>query len=184
MKVLQKNPSERYQSSDDFLADLQSLRAGDRVQVSLPGRKASPRRLLLIAAAAAIVVAAIALWPRLTRWFGPAPVTATTLAVVDFENIDGEEANHLAVGLAEGICVKLSKVAGIKVVSSDDIRRLRKDDLSAKEIAARLFVSVDTVKTHLKNLYQKLGVNNRREAAHKALAILAATPPGSDTTDH
>ena len=34
--------------------------------------------------------------------------------------------------------MKLSKVAGIQVVSSDDIRRLRKEELSAKEIALRL----------------------------------------------
>jgi len=36
------------------------------------------------------------------------------------------------------------------------------------EIAQTLFVSVNTVKTHLKNIYGKLGVHNRREAATKA----------------
>jgi tetratricopeptide (TPR) repeat protein len=137
-KALQKSPSERYQSSDALLADLQRLRAGDRVEISLPRRKPLPRRLLVIAASAVLLVTAVALWPRLTQWFSPARATATTLAVVDFDNIDGEEASHLAVGLAEGICVKLSKVTGIQVVSSDDIRRLRKDDLPAKEIALRL----------------------------------------------
>ena len=37
-----------------------------------------------------------------------------------------------------------------------------------KEIAAALFVSVSTVKTHISHILQKLGVENRRAAADKA----------------
>ena len=55
--------------------------------------------------------------------------------------------------------------------------------LQNKEIASRLFVSVDTVKTHLKNLYQKLGVPNRREAAVKAAEILALQPPETPSAE-
>jgi LuxR family maltose regulon positive regulatory protein len=36
--------------------------------------------------------------------------------------------------------------------------------LSNKALARTLFVSLDTVKTHLKNVYAKLGVSNRRDA--------------------
>jgi DNA-binding NarL/FixJ family response regulator len=37
-----------------------------------------------------------------------------------------------------------------------------------KEIASALSVSPNTVRKHTANIYRKLGVNNRREAAIKA----------------
>jgi len=40
--------------------------------------------------------------------------------------------------------------------------------LSNKEIAEQLFVSTNTIKTHLKNIYKKLDVSNRVEAVAKA----------------
>ncbi|WP_189783333.1 LuxR C-terminal-related transcriptional regulator [Streptomyces capitiformicae] len=40
--------------------------------------------------------------------------------------------------------------------------------MSTEEIAADLYVSVNTVKTHLKSVYRKLAVNRRGEAVHRA----------------
>ncbi len=40
--------------------------------------------------------------------------------------------------------------------------------MSTEEIAADLYVSVNTVKTHLKSVYRKLAVNRRNEAVRRA----------------
>ncbi len=54
-----------------------------------------------------------------------------------------------------------------------DILELLTQRLQNKEIATHLFVSIETIKTHLKHLYKKLGVSNRQEAATVALEILS-----------
>jgi ATP/maltotriose-dependent transcriptional regulator MalT len=40
--------------------------------------------------------------------------------------------------------------------------------MSNKKIAGRLFVSVSTVKTHINNLYRKLGTRSRTQAIARA----------------
>ncbi len=58
-----------------------------------------------------------------------------------------------------------------------DVLRLLGTDLDGPEIARELTVSLNTVRTHTKNLYSKLGVNNRRAAVKRAdeLQLLSRT---------
>jgi LuxR family transcriptional regulator, maltose regulon positive regulatory protein len=49
-----------------------------------------------------------------------------------------------------------------------DVLRLLPTLLPHTEIAGELFVSVNTVKTHVKSIYRKLDVSSRREAVARA----------------
>ena len=52
-----------------------------------------------------------------------------------------------------------------------EILNLLAQNLYNKEIGERLYISTETVKTHLKGIYQKLEAGNRREAVAKARTI-------------
>ena len=52
-----------------------------------------------------------------------------------------------------------------------EVLRLLGTDLSGPEIARKLMVSLNTMNTHTKNIYSKLGVNNRRAAVRRAEEI-------------
>ena len=49
-----------------------------------------------------------------------------------------------------------------------DVLQLMAEGLSNQEIAERLFVSLNTIKTHTSNLFEKLDVKRRTQAVEKA----------------
>jgi DNA-binding CsgD family transcriptional regulator len=50
-------------------------------------------------------------------------------------------------------------------------------NLSAREIAGELYLSVNTVKTHQRHVYQKLGARSRTQAVEQARAFGLLAPP-------
>ncbi|HEU4717593.1 MAG TPA: response regulator transcription factor [Bacteroidia bacterium] len=52
-----------------------------------------------------------------------------------------------------------------------EVLHLMAEGLSNQEIAGKLFVSLNTVKTHLSNLFQKLDVSRRTQAVQKARTL-------------
>jgi LuxR family transcriptional regulator, maltose regulon positive regulatory protein len=66
----------------------------------------------------------------------------------------------------------------LEPLSDSEIRVLRylPTHLSSPEIAAELSISTSTVKTHMRNLYAKLGVHSRAEAVESARALGLLAP--------
>ena len=74
--------------------------------------------------------------------------------------------------------VAAPKSASIAITKSDmieplserelEVLKLLRSELSGPEIAQQLIVSLNTLRTHTKNIFNKLGVNNRRAAVRRA----------------
>jgi LuxR family maltose regulon positive regulatory protein len=66
-------------------------------------------------------------------------------------------------------------------LSGSEMRVLRylPTNLSAPEIAAELSLSVNTVRTHMRHVYEKLGAHRRFEAVElaRSLGLVAAARP-------
>jgi LuxR family maltose regulon positive regulatory protein len=62
------------------------------------------------------------------------------------------------------------QVDGVDRLSDAELSvlRLLRSELSQREIGTELFISVNTVKTHARNIYRKLGVATRDEAVQRA----------------
>jgi LuxR family maltose regulon positive regulatory protein len=52
-----------------------------------------------------------------------------------------------------------------------EVLRLLPTGLTAKELAEELIISVNTVRSHLKSIYAKLGVHSRHEAVARATEL-------------
>jgi LuxR family maltose regulon positive regulatory protein len=76
--------------------------------------------------------------------------------------------------------------APLEPLSDSELRVLRylPTNLSLREIARELYVSHNTVKTHISHLYAKLGMHTRAEvvARARALGLLAPSPLRSQAT--
>jgi LuxR family maltose regulon positive regulatory protein len=73
-------------------------------------------------------------------------------------------------GLRQPRFATARQVDGVDQLSDAELSVLRlfRSQLSQREIGSELFISVNTVKTHARNIYRKLGVATRDEAVQRA----------------
>ena len=78
---------------------------------------------------------------------------------------------------AQAVRGLVGRARGLLTEGETRVLRFLPTHLCAREIAGELHLSANTVKTHMRHLYQKLGVHNRREAVERArdLGMLASS---------
>ena len=87
-----------------------------------------------------------------------------------------------------GETVRKLRLAGRRTQSSEElsdaerrILRLLASDLTLREIGRELYVSLNTVRTHVHSIYRKLGVSSRADAVRVARAqppAMSSESPG------
>jgi LuxR family transcriptional regulator, maltose regulon positive regulatory protein len=89
--------------------------------------------------------------------------------ISEIVNLQGGRNPALPLGEPQPLDERLSE-------SETRVLRYLPTNLSKREIADELYVSINTVKTHIRNLYAKLGVSRRGEAVERARALSLLAP--------
>jgi DNA-binding NarL/FixJ family response regulator len=78
---------------------------------------------------------------------------------------------ELVVALADELAVAKDRDVGAETLTEREVEvlQLLAFGYTNRDIAGRLFISPDTVKTHLEHIYQKLGANDRTAAVAEAM---------------
>jgi LuxR family maltose regulon positive regulatory protein len=90
--------------------------------------------------------------------------------------------DRLVAGLQRAGQDRLAPISGARILSAlspreTDVLTLIAEGLSNKEIARSLDIGPETVKSHLKGIFTKLGVERRAQAVSRAQTLgLVATP--------
>jgi two-component system, NarL family, nitrate/nitrite response regulator NarL len=102
----------------------------------------------------------------LSKQAGAPEIGAAILAVARGDTVLAPEVHA---GLADEIRARAADSPGLLSERELEVLRLTAEGHSAPEIGKRLYLSGATVKTHLKRIYDKLGVNDRASAVAEGM---------------
>jgi LuxR family maltose regulon positive regulatory protein len=100
-------------------------------------------------------------------WLGPMLRRDPELLQVHLRLLEPLRLGHVTVSGANGLVQDAQPVEPLTSRELDVLKRVALM-MTSEEIAEELFLSVNTVKTHLKNIYRKLAVTRRFEAVRRA----------------
>jgi LuxR family maltose regulon positive regulatory protein len=109
---------------------------------------------------------------------GGAAVVDLMLADPDLSSSDYVQSMRRLIEHSPVVSVGSGALAGLIDPLSErerEVMRYLPTRLSCREIAGELYVSVNTVKTHVQAIYRKLGCNTRQEAVDRARALRMIT---------
>ena len=96
-----------------------------------------------------------------------------------FPDLEAAPAAEPQVSVPPATGTEIQKFEIIEPLSEreQEVLQLIAEGLTNPEIAARLFLALNTVKAHARNIYGKLGVHSRTQAVARAraLGVLAST---------
>jgi LuxR family maltose regulon positive regulatory protein len=90
------------------------------------------------------------------------------LAVFEAKKPESKDKSYLPPAVPVGVAASAQPLIEPLSERELEVLRLLGTELSGPEVARGLTVSLNTVRTHTKNIYNKLGVNNRRAAVRRA----------------
>ena len=158
-KALAKDPNERYQTAEEILSELKSVKRELELGADREHYKASSSahdglrlfnldakrsRMIVFAALATLVGIALvsAVWiARKWRTAPPAATASKSIAVLPMVNISGDQSqDYFADGMTETLIAGLAKVAALRVTSRTSVVQFKESQKPLKEIARQLDV--------------------------------------------
>jgi eukaryotic-like serine/threonine-protein kinase len=150
-KCLAKDREARYQSAEELIAELKTLRSGGQAGATATTRRIegawtglSSRRWIQIAAIAALLIVGAAWFLSWRRAPAGQPDQVKSLAVLPLKNLSGDPAqDYFADGMTETLIAGLAKVGALRVSSRTSVMQYKETRKPLPHIAREL--NVDAV---------------------------------------
>ncbi|MGH7599429.1 MAG: protein kinase domain-containing protein [bacterium] len=151
-KLLAKNPTARYQSASEVLADLRPIAKVHDLgfKTDTPLKTAAPPLYMRLLRYSAIAILLAALAWAVWRFLNSQPQVIDSLAVLPFTNLSpNPNADYLSDGITESLIYSLSQLPNVKVISRNAVFRYKGRETDAQAAGKELGVRAVLVGTML-----------------------------------